>query len=68
MKKTSYFFIAIFFSLAAFMHGQSVGLQVGSLIPVGQTAYSLKPGYGAELNMLSGDIDDRFKFGFTIGY
>ena len=67
-KKTSYFFIAIFLSITTCVHSQSFGLQVGSLIPVGQTAYSLKPGYGAELNMLSGDIDDRLKFGFFLGY
>jgi outer membrane protein W len=67
-KKLSCFFIAVFLAITTLMHSQGIGIQVASLIPVGSTAYTLKPGFGGEFNMLSGDIDNRFKFGFTIGY
>ncbi len=38
------------------------------MAPIGKTAYILKPGYGAELHFLSGDIDDRWKLNIGLGY
>ncbi len=47
---------------------QGLGLQVGSMNPIGKTAYILKPGYGVEFDFLPGEVDDRWKFNIALEY
>jgi opacity protein-like surface antigen len=68
MKKIFFILITLLFLNNGFLNAQGYGLQLGSMNPLGKTAYILKPGYGGEFHFLPGDIDERWKLNLALGY
>ena len=68
MKNTFFILLTVFCFFNNFLKAQGYGLQIGTMNPMGKTAYILKPGYGGEFHFMPGEIDDRWKFNVALGY
>lgn len=68
MKNKFLILITVFSFYNGYLKAQGYGLQIGTMNPMGKTAYILKPGLGAEFHFLPGEIDDRWKLNIALGY
>jgi hypothetical protein len=68
MKRSLLTLLLGLLSFGAALHAQAIGLQLATPVPLAKDAYLLKPGFGVEANILSGEIDERWKYSILLGY
>ncbi len=68
MKKYILVLLTVFCVYGEMLHAQAIGTQLSYIQPTGMYGYVFNPTASAEINYQLGDIEERLKMSFAIGY